>query len=932
MFNRKSLAILLFIVLLSTSVLSIKLDKAVESNLKSKTEVSVIVKLKEGTMFTKDSKKSNLGIASSVYSNLDKDLKKKTEYSVFNGFSGNITAAGLEKLKNNYHPFLQESRPIINSSVAVQRLINSQNLTGKGFSVCVIDTGINYTHNDFGSCTAAQFTGGTCAKVLGGYDYVNSDNNPYDGQGHGTHVSGIIAANGNITGVAPDATIVSVKVCTDSVSSTCSTSDILSGLNFCVSNRTAFNITAISLSLGSSTLYSSYCDSDSSFTSIINTAVGYNMTVVASSGNDGSTSGISDPACIQNVTSVGATYDYEGTYSGSCSDSDTDVDEVACFSNINGITDLLAPGAKINSTYHTGGYIALSGTSMSAPMVSGAVTILQQYKLLESNTNLSFADVYESLRSGGKNISSSGFIIPRLDIVGSLIIIDSKKPGVIIVSIGNGSVYNLTSLDLNFSAVDTNLDSCFYSLNGAANTTSSCSNSTLTLQNTNNTLDFYVNDSKGNINITNLIFDIDRVSTILDSPINYLNSSNNNVTFYCSGQTLSGKNLFNITLYHNISNAFSANLTNNVTRSFNGTIFSLTNIPDGIYLWNCFTMGNSTAINSSFAMSNFSLTIDTTRPIFSSISSSPDSTSASITWSSNELTNSTVYYGTDISTSSSSVSLSKVTSHSISLSSLSSSTLYYYNVTGCDYSGNCNASSQFSFTTSAASSPSGGSSGGGGGGGGGGGSASTSSSDTKKEQSFTLLEPHKENIVRVSKSAVAVTLVSITANKQVPNVIVTIEDFASKKPVSTDFTSNVVYRYFSIGASTIQEKDFENVLIRFKVDKVWLKNNGLTKDKVVVYRWHDREYDYDYEYSSTSPGFSYFMIGDRINKTITKPVVVVPGNQSNILEKKYVLHQEGENLIKAKSKFNIYFLIGAILILGSFIYFVTSHIIKRHKR
>ncbi|MBU0959288.1 MAG: VCBS repeat-containing protein, partial [Nanoarchaeota archaeon] len=91
---------------------------------------------------------------------------------------------------------------------------------------------------------------------------------------------------------------------------------------------------------------------------------------------------------------------------------------------------------------------------------------------------------------------------------------------------------------------------------------------------------------------------------------------------------------------------------------------------------------------------------DTAVPTFSSVSSSVTSTTATITWTTNESSNSTVHYGTTTETTSSLSSTSLVTSHSIALSSLSASTIYYYNVSSCDYWANCNTSIQYNFTTS----------------------------------------------------------------------------------------------------------------------------------------------------------------------------------------------------------------------------------------
>lgn len=103
---------------------------------------------------------------------------------------------------------------------------------------------------------------------------------------------------------------------------------------------------------------------------------------------------------------------------------------------------------------------------------------------------------------------------------------------------------------------------------------------------------------------------------------------------------------------------------------------------------------------------------DTTAPIISSISSSVTSSTATITWTTDENSNSTVYYGTTPLTTSSETSSALTMSHSLTLSGLSSSTLYYYNVSSCDTSDNCNISSQYNLTTSASTPPAGGSPGG----------------------------------------------------------------------------------------------------------------------------------------------------------------------------------------------------------------------------
>jgi len=116
---------------------------------------------------------------------------------------------------------------------------------------------------------------------------------------------------------------------------------------------------------------------------------------------------------------------------------------------------------------------------------------------------------------------------------------------------------------------------------------------------------------------------------------------------------------------------------------------------------------------------NVPVALDLNAPIISNIYvSSITSSGAIITWTTNEAANSTFYYGTDTATTSSSTSAILTTSHSISLSGLSSNTLYYFNASSCDAFENCNTSAQFTFTT-LESTTSGVVSGGAGGGGGG---------------------------------------------------------------------------------------------------------------------------------------------------------------------------------------------------------------------
>jgi len=345
--------------------------------------------------------KRRAGIASQPLSAPDLLLKRK--YLTINAFSGTVSAEGLAKLADDpdverivpnreVHAFLAESKAVTNASETWKLVYNGTNLTGSGETVCVIDTGVDYTHPNMGGCTStSNLNDGSCAKVPGGYDFVNTDQNPIDDHNHGTHVAGIVAsANETYRGIAPDARIIAIKAL-DSAGNG-EFGDVAAGIEWCTYNASLFNVSVISMSLGTSTVYSSYCDDTSGYETTkaaIDAAIAKNISVIAASGNGVSTTGISSPACIRNATAVGATYDANvgGVVYSACTDATSATDKITCFSNRNNLTDLLAPGALINSLLRGGGIDEQSGTSMAAPMVAGAFALVHQYVEATQNRN-----------------------------------------------------------------------------------------------------------------------------------------------------------------------------------------------------------------------------------------------------------------------------------------------------------------------------------------------------------------------------------------------------------------------------------------------------------------------------------------------------------------------------------------------------------------
>lgn len=265
---------------------------------------------------------------------------------------------------------LAESLPLIHQEAAQTAGIAS---AGLGSTVAVLDSGVDYTHAAFGSCTAPGLPA-TC-KVSAALDVAANDG-ALDSSGHGTNVAAIVV------GVAPSAKIVALDVMN---STGIASSDVIAAINWVIMYRATYNIVAINLSLGGSALASSPCGSYNPFVTPINNAKSLGIAVIASSGNSASSIGIASPACTPGALAIGAVYDNNlgGLNWGVCTDYTTKADQITCFSNSASYLFLVAPGATINAAGET-----LSGTSQAAPHVSGAMAVLSSAFPAESLTAL----------------------------------------------------------------------------------------------------------------------------------------------------------------------------------------------------------------------------------------------------------------------------------------------------------------------------------------------------------------------------------------------------------------------------------------------------------------------------------------------------------------------------------------------------------------
>jgi len=371
------------------------------------------------------------------------DFDPEHTFTSLPGFAGNLTAEGLEKLKNDpridhividrpVQAFLPTTVPLLNADDVWKLRINGINITGINQTICIIDTGVNYSHIDLGNCTTAQFLAGTCPKVIAGTDFVNDDADPADDNSHGTHVAGIAAANGSIVGVAPDAKIVAIKVL--DASGNGFESDVVAGIDWCRDNRTKYNITVISMSLGGGS-YTAACDSNSD-AAASNAAVAAGIFVTAASGNSYSSTAIASPACASNITAVAAT---------------DNSDAITSFSNTNSLVDLLAPGSGVSAPSMTGGNTTKSGTSMATPHVAGAAALMRQYQSLQSDASLAPSEITQILQRTGisSTDSDNSLTFKRIDVlaaVKSLLIVNQSANSLALP--GNGSVTFTTATNL----------------------------------------------------------------------------------------------------------------------------------------------------------------------------------------------------------------------------------------------------------------------------------------------------------------------------------------------------------------------------------------------------------------------------------------------------------------------------------------------------
>ena len=276
-------------------------------------------------------------------------------------------------------------------------------IDGSGFSIAVIDTGIDKEH----PLIAPNY--------LTGYDFVDDDDDPSDSDGHGTHVSGIIGATDETIGVAPDVGLISLKVLDDNEGDGSFFTKAENSLEWVFANKEKYNITAVNLSFGVGFFTPNLLLLSDTISDDIERLEKAGVTVVSATGNSyfansgkPNQANIGFPA-INSTLAVGAVWQ-DGTQSNAVWKSGsidyfTGADRIASFSQrLDAPNVIFAPGAMITSTIPGGGIGQRGGTSQAAPHVAGAVALLQEASLQFGDRLLTPEEVNEILRTTGKPI------------------------------------------------------------------------------------------------------------------------------------------------------------------------------------------------------------------------------------------------------------------------------------------------------------------------------------------------------------------------------------------------------------------------------------------------------------------------------------------------------------------------------------------------
>ncbi len=329
---------------------------------------------------------------------------------IINGVELDVPNGVINQLESRPEVFrLHFNRPVAahnyrtSVTVGATTIRQTYGYTGAGVGVAVIDSGITAWHDDLTKGLSSKSYPFGNQRVSKFVDFVSAQALPYDDNGHGSHVAGIIAGNGydSLTqkaGIAPGASLVVLKVLDQNGGG--SIGNVIAAMSWVAANAAAYNIRVVNLSIGARIAESYWTDP---LTLAAKKLADQGITVVTAAGNFGKGSNglqqygsVTAPGNAPWVLTVGAS-STEGTT--------TRLDDVLADYSSAGPTkidylakpDLVAPGtgtislavpgstlfnakpaARVDGLFEANAYLALSGTSMAAPVVSGTVALMLQ--------------------------------------------------------------------------------------------------------------------------------------------------------------------------------------------------------------------------------------------------------------------------------------------------------------------------------------------------------------------------------------------------------------------------------------------------------------------------------------------------------------------------------------------------------------------------
>ncbi|MBY6035041.1 S8 family serine peptidase [Fictibacillus nanhaiensis] len=365
--------------------------------MKDEDKVDVIIQFDSKKLSEKGSKALDKAVGS---------FKINHEYTIFDGIAASLSKKQLAKLEKI--PFIKTAELDVevkttmstaNQWFGTDKARNDFGLNGdrdgnssvyskNDITVAVIDTGIDAAHKDLDN-----------GKVIGFKDFVNNRTTAYDDQGHGTHVAGIIAGEGEVTsankGVAPGSSLVGIKVLDANGSG--SMSNVTAGIDWAVQNKDVYGIRILNLSLGTS----QSSDGTDSTSVAVNNAVNAGLVVAVAAGNSGPARyTIGSPGAADKAITVGAAADLgeNGFFLAEFSSRGYTAD--------NRIKpDIVAPGYNITAPQAntSTGYVTYSGTSMATPFTAGTIALM-----LDANPNLTPSQIASKLYSTAIDFGTSG--------------------------------------------------------------------------------------------------------------------------------------------------------------------------------------------------------------------------------------------------------------------------------------------------------------------------------------------------------------------------------------------------------------------------------------------------------------------------------------------------------------------------------------------